>query len=110
MGDDLRERIALVLRRRGYNVTPEDADAVLAVLREDNPPKVCKTCGSDDPKRYLSRCVGIVDPFHSQGEPCDLCGGTGWVEWDAAEGTPYEGQYRNSSRCPRGCKPEGEKK
>lgn len=50
------------------------------------------------------------DTDHSQGEPCDVCGGTGWQEWDAAEGTPYEGHYRNSSPCPRGCTPEGEKK
>lgn len=127
MSDDLRERIHAAVCHSIYNrykrgewvsgvraddVVDEVMKVVLAVLRDT--PTVCGTCGSDDPTYYKPKCMTefghVPDAFHSQGEPCDLCGGTGWVEWDAAEGTPYEGHYPQSASCPRGCKPEGEKK
>lgn len=80
MSDDLRERIAQAARsawegtastswealnEHGRAPWLAQADAVLAVLRDT--PTVCRTCGSDDRGVFLSRCVGVVHAWHSEG-------------------------------------------
>lgn len=78
MSDDLRERIERVLYAEAirwaaacttgdgpYPLAERQADAVLAVLRDT--PTVCRTCGSDDRGVFLSRCVGVVHAWHSEG-------------------------------------------
>lgn len=69
MSDDLRERIERVLYAEAirwaaacttgdgpYPLAERQADAVLAVLRDT--PKVCRTCGSDDPRLRVCPTCG----------------------------------------------------
>jgi len=57
------------LAARTMHALCDEVDRLRAVLREDNPPKVCPTCGSDDP----SKCgldIGPHDFIRTADDPC----------------------------------------
>ena len=113
--DPLQERVARVVREADRSLHGEGTDyyiatvtaAVLADLRETGELRTYEQVGS----RWHDGKMVATYIVREDNTPkvCDVCGGTGF-----APPPPYMlGQGGNTNAvvpCPRGCKPEGEKK